>query len=107
MYRAFRVGVMPVGILALSILLLFPYPARTQQGHWTRGADMPTVRTDPAAAVVDGRIYIIGGSSVDGSTSAVEAYDPMTDTWTTRADMPTPRRGLAAAAVDGKIYAIG
>ena len=46
---------------------------------WTRGADMPTPRAaGPAAGVVNGNIYVIGGalsSSPWVSTSKVEVYD--------------------------------
>lgn len=74
---------------------------------WTRKADMPTARFLPGSAVVDGKIYVIGGQSSLGSIAVVEEFDPAADTWTTRADMPSARDGVAAAAVDGIIYAIG
>jgi N-acetylneuraminic acid mutarotase len=77
-------------------------------GTWTQKADMPTARGIAGSAVVDGKIYVIGGAPVSmGITAVVEEYDPATDTWTRRADMPTARQGLCAAAVDGIIYAIG
>jgi N-acetylneuraminic acid mutarotase len=63
-------------------------------------------------AVVDGRIYAIGGTrsiSLSGTTPmpTVEVYDTATDRWSRKADMPTPRYALAVAVVNGKIYAIG
>jgi N-acetylneuraminic acid mutarotase len=78
-------------------------------GTWTQKADMPTARFIPGSAVVDGKIYVIGGAPdvVSLITAAVEEYDPAADTWTRRADMPTARQGLRAAAVDGMIYAFG
>jgi len=77
-------------------------------GKWTQKADMPTARYIAGSAVVDGKIYVIGGAPVQfGATAAVEEYSPATDTWTRRADMPTARQGVAAAAVGGIIYAIG
>jgi len=76
-------------------------------GTWTQKADMPTARELAGSAVVDGKIYVIGGATVSmGHTAVVEEYDPATDTWTKRADMPTARQGVVAAAVDGIIYAI-
>ena len=78
---------------------------------WMRKADMPTIRTDMigSSAVVDGKIYVIGGYNGGNSwgSPTVEEYDPVTDTWTRKADMPTPRWSLATCSVDGKIYAIG
>jgi N-acetylneuraminic acid mutarotase len=74
---------------------------------WTTKADMPTARTLSAIAVVDGRIYVIGGVLDYAVLSAVEAYDPATDTWTRKADMPTARYHAAACVVDGRIYVSG
>jgi len=77
---------------------------------WTRKADMPTARCDfnESSAVVDGKVYVIGGTTYPGPVSStVEEYDPATDTWTRKADMPTPRWSVGTCAVDGKIYAIG
>jgi N-acetylneuraminic acid mutarotase len=89
---------------------------------WTRRADMPTPRNALSTAVVDGKVYAIGGwgydrpeggwESIDRTTagqdfSAVEVYDPETDTWATRADMPTPRSHMTLSTLGGKIYAIG
>jgi N-acetylneuraminic acid mutarotase len=79
-----------------------------EAGTWTQKADMPTGRNIAGSAVVDGKIYVIGGApALFGFTAVVEEYNPATDTWATRADMPTARQGLIAAAVDGIIYAIG
>ncbi|MFC1719006.1 kelch repeat-containing protein, partial [Candidatus Poribacteria bacterium] len=77
-------------------------------GTWTQKADMPTARSIAGSAVVDGKIYVIGGAEVAwGFTEAAEEYNPATDTWTKLADMPTARQSLSVAAVDGIIYAIG
>ena len=78
---------------------------------WSRKTDMPTARgwMSPSSAVVDGKIYVIGGD--DGrpgnSSPTVEEYDPATDTWSRKTDMPTSRWGLASCSFNGKIYAIG
>jgi N-acetylneuraminic acid mutarotase len=74
---------------------------------WTRKADMPTPRWNESSCAVNGKIYIIGGSTSGGITAAVEEYDPMTDTWTVKAPMPTARCLLGTCVVDGKICAIG
>jgi N-acetylneuraminic acid mutarotase len=79
---------------------------------WTRKADMPTARCDfvGSSAVVDGKIYVMGGDIWDGgwiTISTVEEYDPATDTWTRKSDMPTARWCLGTCTFDEKIYAIG
>ncbi len=76
-----------------------------QGGTWTTKAPMPTPRYAPAAGVVNGILYAVGGFRGGGDVlSTVEAYDPATNTWTTKAPMPTPRGGLAAGVVSGILY---
>ena len=76
---------------------------------WTLKTDMPTARFLAGSAVVDGKIYVVGGAPVigGGNTNILEEYDPAEDTWTRCANMPTSRQGVRAAAVDGIVYAIG
>jgi N-acetylneuraminic acid mutarotase len=69
---------------------------------------MPTRRSWFNTAVVDGKIYAIGGNDgIKQLTTVVEEYDPVRDTWKRKADMPTPRAAMATSVVNGKIYAIG
>lgn len=79
---------------------------------WTTKSEMPTARACHHASVVDGRIYVIGGS--DASTPddrshirPVEVYDPATDTWTQEGYMRGSRAAGFSSVVDGKIYLIG
>src|SRR4051794_7102937 len=62
-----------------------------------------------AATGTDGRIYVFGGSDVNGeSIETVQVYDPVTKTWGVSASMPTARSDAAAVAgKDGLIYVIG
>lgn len=73
---------------------------------WRTKASMPTPRLEAGAAVVNGKIYVVGGFSGSALTTT-EEYDPVTDTWTTKADMLTARRSPVVAAANNKIYAIG
>ena len=67
---------------------------------WSRKTDMPTARSFAGTAVVDGKIYAMGGSAGarlnEPALAVVEMYDPATDTWTRKADMPAPRTDLTA-----------
>src|SRR5437660_12570348 len=64
---------------------------------------MPVATRDLSANVINGIIYVVGGTY----QKAVYAYDPATNTWTTKAAV-TPNRGAgAAAAVNGIIYWTG
>ncbi|MFQ6125369.1 MAG: LamG-like jellyroll fold domain-containing protein [Candidatus Heimdallarchaeota archaeon] len=74
---------------------------------WHPCAPMPTPRADLAVAVVNERIYAIGGFNGIQNLATMEEYNPATDTWRSRAPMPTARGWLAATAVNGKIYVLG
>jgi N-acetylneuraminic acid mutarotase len=74
---------------------------------WTRKADMPTGRSCLTTAVVNGKVYAIGGLTSEGCLSEAEEYDPATDTWTKRANMSDLRYFLSSAVVDNRIYVMG
>ena len=67
---------------------------------------MPTPRTLPAAAVLDGKLVVLGGAD-KGALAIVEAYDPATDRWTALPDFPEPRDAAAAAVTDTSLYLLG
>jgi len=84
------------------------------ENTWATKAPMHVARSNLGVAVVDGKIYAIGGSTRSGArvlTGGVvgtnEEYDPATDTWRSRIPMPTPREDFAIASYEGKIYCIG
>jgi N-acetylneuraminic acid mutarotase len=68
---------------------------------------------EPAAASLDGKIYVFDGSVIGiasiSNTTFVNQYDTMTDTWTRKNDMPSSisLHRMAAAVVDGQIYVVG
>jgi hypothetical protein len=59
--------------------------------------------------VVDGKIYVIGGSPSLWFTPVftMEVYEPATDSWTQKGDVPCASSTSFASVVDGKIYAFG
>ncbi len=87
-----------------------------ETGIWSRGVDAPTARNSAASAVIDGRIYVVGGrqylgqpdgTAVNVNVASLEAFDPETGLWSVKAPMPQAAGGLAAAAVGGKLYVVG
>lgn len=61
-----------------------------------------------ASAVVDDKLYAIGGFAKElGNLDVNEMYDPKTDTWETLEPMPTVRNGLSASVLNGIIFAFG
>ena len=70
-------------------------------------APMPTARGGLGVAVLNGKIYAIGGLNGDVPLSTTEEYNPVTNQWTTKAPMPTHRSGFAITVYKNKIYVIG
>ncbi len=70
---------------------------------------MPTARDHSVAAVVDGRIHVIGGRTVTIASiiGAHEAFDPASRTWQSLSPLPTPRAGFASAVLGGRILVMG
>jgi N-acetylneuraminic acid mutarotase len=76
------------------------------ENSWKRKLEMPTARNLLGVAVVNEKIYAIGGQT-NTPTDANEQYDPQTNNWTTKMPMPTARYNCAVAELNGKIYVIG
>lgn len=63
-----------------------------------------------AAAALDGKIYIFGGDSKDGSQirlKNVQEYNLIENRWTQKADLPEGKNGFKAQVLNGKIYTFG
>ena len=52
-------------------------------------------------AVLDGRLYAVGGHNGTERLNSVERYDPATDTWEAVAPMGTVRNALGVVVLDG------
>ena len=79
----------------------------TTENSWTTKQPMPTARIGLGVAVVNGKIYAIGGSNLYTWYNTNEEYDPATNTWTTKKPMPTARSDFGIAVYQNKIYVIG
>jgi N-acetylneuraminic acid mutarotase len=72
------------------------------------GPAAPSARNSAAGAVIDGKLYVVGGRVVgEGNKTANEVFDPANGSWETLAPMPNAQGGIAAAALDGKLYVFG
>ena len=83
---------------------------------WSSAPDAPTARNSHAAAVIDGKIYVVGGrqftKQADGNYANVnvanlEVYDPKVERWETLSPLPQAAGGISAEVVDGKLYVFG
>jgi N-acetylneuraminic acid mutarotase len=71
---------------------------------WAERSPMPTARSGIAAALLGGRIYVIGGENPRGVFTQVEAYDPASDRWSQAAPLPQGRHGTGAVAIGATLY---
>ncbi len=77
-------------------------------GKWSNRTAPPLQLDYRSGAVIDGKLYVVGGQAADGQrTGALYVYNPATDKWTAKAPMPTARSQAAAAVLDGKLYVLG
>ncbi len=100
--------------LAFTVFALFALcvvnicSVRGVENSWTTVKPMLTERMGFGVAVVNGKIYAIGGwNAAEQYLNRNEEYDPVTDTWVTKEPMPTRRCYCAVAAWQNKIYVFG
>jgi Kelch motif len=80
---------------------------------WGDGAPLTTARNAAAAAVLQGKLHVLGGrapgirANDQQSMASMEVYDATTDRWTAGPALPTARAGLSAVVLDGRLYALG
>jgi N-acetylneuraminic acid mutarotase len=85
--------------------------------HWVFEPDSLTTTTAPAipqaknsaaAALYEGKGYLLGGRQVRaGNKADVHSYDAKNKQWLALAPMPEAQAGLAAAVLNGKLWALG
>lgn len=75
---------------------------------WTELAEAPVARFRHSAAVVNSKLYVFGGRTVDDQLiTQVDVYDPVTGSWNTTTAWPAATSDLASFVHNGVIYAIG
>ncbi|MEJ2240598.1 MAG: kelch repeat-containing protein [Candidatus Bathyarchaeota archaeon] len=107
------------------LILLTESVWATEEDSWNILDSMPTARSGLGVAVVNGKIYAIGGTTASGFMPSIpgsavlgnndigghvgtnEEYDPTTEEWISKTSMPTPRIVFATAVYQNKIYCIG
>jgi DNA-binding transcriptional ArsR family regulator len=83
---------------------------------WSTKTPIPTPVSAYASAVVDGKIYVIGGLAPNGTSrmrvNLNQIYDPATDTWSLGTPLPNTQSSISAGATIGvmapkRIYVVG
>src|SRR5699024_1843346 len=98
-------NVFPIAAISFLLLILIQPLQAQDAGGWQLldTDDHPTERHENAAAVVDGKLYLVGGRG----ERPVEVYDPATQSWEERATPPLSMHHFQAVSHDGKIYVLG
>jgi hypothetical protein len=95
-------------VLSFSILIFSIPVASAAEDCWATKAKMPSKRTGFGVAVVDGKIYAIGGHPLGGVTTDInKEYNLATDKWISKKSMPKPLAWFGIAAYQNEIYVIG
>ncbi len=91
------------------------------RGSWSAASTMPTGTGDSGVAALDGKVYVVGGSSffphlLPGSSdmgsgtwgsSVNYEYDPATDKWRERAPMPIGLSHVGVVGYNHRLYVFG
>ncbi len=86
-----------------SDVLVYDVDARS----WTTASSMAEPRGGHAAAVLAGKIHIIGGGNSRSTLANHSEYDPASDRWTERAPLSRSKGSPTAVAYNGQLYSIG
>jgi DNA-binding CsgD family transcriptional regulator len=84
-----------------------PSAATPEESPWHERAQMPTRRAHLALAAGGGHMFAIAGQTPEGTTAAVEIYDPEEDLWTRGNDKSLPAAYVSAAAIETNVYVPG
>lgn len=78
---------------------------------WGKAPNMPTRRDPEEVAVVNNRLYVIGGwppaAAGRRPLTVIEEYDPISHQWKKKKEMLGPRFAFSTAVVRDEIYLIG
>uniref|UniRef100_A0A1B6E9X1 Kelch-like protein diablo n=1 Tax=Clastoptera arizonana TaxID=38151 RepID=A0A1B6E9X1_9HEMI len=74
---------------------------------WSHVANMSGRRLQFGVAVVEGKLYVVGGRDGLKTLNTVECFDLKTKTWSNLPPMSTHRHGLGVGILEGPLYAVG
>ncbi len=75
--------------------------------HFRTAARLPVPVRYAAVAAVGGQIWVFGGETANGPTSAVQRIDPGTGRASVVGHLPQPVQGASAVTLDGQVYVAG
>ncbi|GLG96222.1 Kelch-like protein 5 [Gryllus bimaculatus] len=91
--------------LNLGATSIEKYDLRTNS--WSNVANMSARRLQFGVAVMDEKLYVVGGRDGLKTLNTVECYDLKARTWSNLHPMSTHRHGLGVGVLEGPLYAVG
>lgn len=86
----------------------------TTTNTWSSARQMLTARNHHGAALIDGKIYVVGGRvgstfiiGLSTNVSTNEVYDVAKNTWSSVLGVPTARSGVGTAVLNGRMHVLG
>jgi N-acetylneuraminic acid mutarotase len=79
----------------------------TKTRRWSEAAPLPAPRGGHAAAMLGGRIHVLGGGNESSTLAQHTVFDPVADSWRELAPLPTPRGSPAAVVVERRLWSLG
>ena len=92
--------------ILITLLLISSFSTNAQTGTWkvSRTKNEVANRSECGLAIVNGKLYLIGGDS--GSPQPVESFDPKTSSWTKLAMAPVVMHHFQAVGYNNKVYVL-
>ncbi len=75
--------------------------------EWRLDALLPEPVSDVATAVLEGRLYAMGGMVEDGTVAGVYSIGPGESSWTAHPPLPRPRSHAAAGSDGSRVFVFG
>ncbi len=95
------------GLPALRAALTPPGRDALNELRWERLADLPEGRAGMAAAVFEGRMYVMGGQTAAGVSADTLMFDLTLNTWEQRAPLPEAVQHVQAVLLGERLYLAG
>jgi N-acetylneuraminic acid mutarotase len=93
-------------IILLAGIFLLPLISEAG-GTWVELSSTPTKRTESSSALIDDKIYVLGGFTPKGISKNVDVWDPESGAWSRIVPLPRGLHHTTASVVNGKLYVIG
>ncbi|MBN9047969.1 MAG: hypothetical protein J0H78_00825 [Rhizobiales bacterium] len=111
--RAIRLPALAVALILTGLAPAWaedspaPAPPKTAERAWLTLAPLPHPATDLTGAVVNGRLFVLGGRDSARPSGAMVMFDAATGQWSARKAMPVPVHHAAVVSYGDRIYVFG